>query len=142
MTFDAASEAGLGVPPGGPPSAPYHRHEKGLLRPDGKPGFQTPSGKVELYSALREGWGLEPLPHYEEPPFTPVSQPDLFEQYPLILSTGRRSPVFFNSEHRNIPWLREVDPDPVVEIHPDTAPPWVSATANGSGSRTGWASAG
>jgi hypothetical protein len=25
-------------------SAPYLRHEKGLLRPDKKPGFQTPSG--------------------------------------------------------------------------------------------------
>jgi anaerobic selenocysteine-containing dehydrogenase len=39
----------------------------------------------------------------------------------LILSTGRRSPVYFCAEHRNIPWLRDVDPDPVVEIHPDTA---------------------
>jgi hypothetical protein len=32
------------------------------LRPDKKPGFQTPSGRIELYSSLREGWGLEPLP--------------------------------------------------------------------------------
>jgi anaerobic selenocysteine-containing dehydrogenase len=23
--------------------------------------------------------------------------------------------------HRNIPWLREIEPDPLVEIHPDTA---------------------
>ena len=29
--------------------------------------------------------------------------------------------AFFNAEHRMIPWLREIDPDPVVEIHPDTA---------------------
>ena len=69
---------------------------------------------------LRERWGFEPLPHHEEPPFSPVSSPELYEQYPLILSTGRRSPVFFNSEHRNIPWLREADPDPVVELHPET----------------------
>ena len=39
----------------------------------------------------------------------------------MILSTGRRSPAYFHSEHRNIPWLRQLDPDPVVEIHPDTA---------------------
>ncbi len=39
----------------------------------------------------------------------------------MILSTGRRSPAFFHSEHRNIPWLRTLDPDPVVEIHPQTA---------------------
>jgi anaerobic selenocysteine-containing dehydrogenase len=39
----------------------------------------------------------------------------------LILSTGRRSFAYFNAEHRMIPWLRELDPDPTVEIHPDTA---------------------
>ena len=92
-----------------------------MLRPDKKPGFRTQSGLFELYSTLREEWDLEPMPHHEEPPFTPVSRPDLFEKYPLILSTGRRSPAFFHSEHRNIPWLRDLDPDPIVEIHPETA---------------------
>jgi anaerobic selenocysteine-containing dehydrogenase len=121
MTFKQLQEKGWAFPPEGHPSAPYHRFEKGLLRPDRKPGFQTPSGKIELYSSLREEWGLEPIAHYEEPPFTPISQPELYKKYPLILSTGRRSPVYFHSEHRNIPWLRKIDPDPVVEIHPDTA---------------------
>jgi anaerobic selenocysteine-containing dehydrogenase len=121
LTFRQLQEKGWAFPPEGHPSAPYHRFEKGLLRPDRKPGFQTPSGRIELYSSLREEWGLEPLPHYEEPPFTPVSQPGLAKEYPLILSTGRRSPVYFHTEHRNIPWLRQIDPDPVVEIHPKTA---------------------
>jgi len=120
MTFDELAKKGWELPPDGNPSAPYHRHERGLLRPDGKPGFKTPSGKMELYSVLRERWGFEPLPHHEEPPFSPVASPELYEQYPLILTTGRRSPVYFNSEHRNIPWLREADPDPVVELHPET----------------------
>ena len=121
MTFKELQMKGWAFPPEGHPSAPYHRFEKGLLRSDRKPGFQTPSGKIELYSSLREEWGLEPIAHYEEPPFTPISQPELHKKYPLILSTGRRSPVFFHAEHRNIPWLREIDPDPVIEIHPDTA---------------------
>jgi anaerobic selenocysteine-containing dehydrogenase len=121
MTFDELQKKGWSIPPEGIPSAPYHRFEKGLLREDKQPGFNTQSGKVEIYSTLREDWGLEPIPHYEEPPITPISRPDLAEKYPLILSTGRRSPVFFNSEHRNQPWLREIDPDPTVEIHPDTA---------------------
>jgi anaerobic selenocysteine-containing dehydrogenase len=121
MTFAELQKKGWSLPPDGIPSAPYHRFERGLLRQDGAPGFATASGKIELHSTLREDWGLDPVPHYEEPPFTPVSRPDLLEKYPLILSTGRRSPVFFNSEHRNIPWLREVDPDPTVEIHPATA---------------------
>jgi anaerobic selenocysteine-containing dehydrogenase len=121
MSFKELQEKKWAYPPEGNPSAPYHRHEKGLLRKDRQPGFETPSGKVELYSSLREEWGLEPLPHYEEPPFTHVSRPDLAKEYPLILGTGRRSFAFFNAEHRNIPWLRELDPDPTVEIHPDTA---------------------
>jgi len=122
MTFRELQErGGWALPPEGHPSAPYRRYEKGLLRPDGRPGFQTPSGKVELYSTLREDWGLEPVAHHEEPPFTPVSQPELARSYPIILSTGRRSPVYFHSEHRNIPWLRQIDPDPIVEVHPDTA---------------------
>ncbi len=121
MTFKELQKKGWAFPPQGHPSAPYHRFEKGLLRPDGKPGFQTPSGKIELYSSLREAWGLEPIAHYEEPPFTPVSRPELMKKYPLILSTGRRSPAYFHAEHRNIPWLRVIDPDPMIEIHPDTA---------------------
>ena len=121
MSFEDLSEKGWALPPANHPSRPYHRHRKGLLRADGKPGFTTPSGKFELYSTLREEWGLKPIPYYREPPFTPVSRPDLFKQYPLILSTGRRSPAFFHAEHRNIPWLRQLDPDPVVEIHPETA---------------------
>jgi anaerobic selenocysteine-containing dehydrogenase len=121
MTYKELQEKVWALPPEGHPSTPYHRFEKGLLRPDKKPGFNTPSGRVELYSILREKWELEPMAHYEEPPFTPVTQPELFKEYPLILSTGRRSPVYFLSEHRNIPWLREIDPDPVIEIHPDTA---------------------
>ena len=121
MTFAELQQQGWAFPPEGHSSHPYHRFESGKLRPDGKPGFQTPSGLIELFSSLREGWSLDPLPHYEEPPFTPVTLPDKLKEYPLILSTGRRSPVYFHSEHRNIPWLRSVDPDPLVEIHPDTA---------------------
>ena len=121
MTFKELQEKGWAFPPEGHPSAPYHRFEKGLLRKDKKPGFQTPSGKFELYSTLREQWDLDPVAHYEEPPFTPVSRPDLTKEYPLILGTGRRSAAFFISEHRNIPWLRQLDPDPIVEINPKTA---------------------
>ncbi len=121
LTFDELQKRGWVFPPEGHSSHPYRRFESGKLRPDGLPGFQTPSGTIELYSTLREGWGLDPLPVYEEPPFTPVTLPDRTGEYPLILSTGRRSPVYFHSEHRNIPWLRSLDPDPVVEIHPDTA---------------------
>jgi anaerobic selenocysteine-containing dehydrogenase len=121
LTYEELQKQGWAYAPEGHPSRPYHRYEKGLLRRDKRPGFNTPTGLFELYSTLREEWGLDSLPHHEEPPFTPVSRPDLAEKYPLILSTGRRSFAYFNSEHRQIPWLRSIDPDPEVEIHPDTA---------------------
>jgi len=120
--FDTLKEKGCWeYPPVGDPSRPYYRYEKGLLRGDGKPGFDTPTGKVELYSKRYEEWGLDPLPYYEEPKESPVATPELAKEYPLILTTGRRSPVFFHSEHRMIPWLRELDPDPAIEINPATA---------------------
>ena len=86
-----------------------------------KKGFSTPSRKVELYSIRMKEWGYDPLPRFREPPESPVSRPDLAEEYPYILVTGMRPTAFFHSEHRQIPWLRELLPDPLVEIHPETA---------------------
>lgn len=120
--FDTlAAKGGWEFPPEGHPTRPYYRYEKGLLRQDGQPGFDTPTGKVELYSRHYEEWGLDPLPYYEEPAESYVATPDIAKDYPLILTTGRRSPVFFHSEHRMIPWLRELDPVPMCEINDKTA---------------------
>jgi anaerobic selenocysteine-containing dehydrogenase len=99
----------------------YRKHEKGLLRPDREPGFNTPTGKVELYSTVLEKCGLDPLPSFEEPPESPVSTPEIVKEYPLILTTGARTRVFFHSEHRQIPSLRKMNPDPIVEINPEMA---------------------
>jgi anaerobic selenocysteine-containing dehydrogenase len=99
----------------------YKKYEKGLLRPDKKAGFDTPTGKVELYSTVFEKCGLDPLPYFEEPPESPLSTPEIAEEYPLVLTTGAKSWGFFHSEHRQIPLLRQMNPDPVTEIHPETA---------------------
>ncbi len=84
-------------------------------------GFSTPTKKFELYSTLLEKWGYDPLPQFREPPESPYSTPELYEDYPYILITGVRLPGFFHSENRQIPWLRELHRDPVVEINPETA---------------------
>jgi anaerobic selenocysteine-containing dehydrogenase len=54
-----------------------------------------------------------------EPPESEIRTPELFKKYPLVMVTGRRSPVFFHSEHRMIPWLRVCDPYPLVEVNPE-----------------------
>lgn len=84
-------------------------------------GFQTPSGKVELASAYMERLGYDPLPYYQEPPESPISDPELAKEYPLILVTGGRSPYYFQSEYRQISCLRRKEPEPLVETHPATA---------------------
>ena len=99
----------------------YRRFETGKLRRDKKPGFETPTGKFNLYSEdlKRFGWG--PLPFYIEPPISPYSTPELLRDYPYILITGGRSHAFFHTEHRQSPWMREIHTFPTVQINPDTA---------------------
>ena len=84
-------------------------------------GFSTPTGKFELYSTVMDKLGYDPLPQFREPLESPYSPSGLNASYPYILITGRRLPGFFHSENRQLPWLRELHPDPLVEIHPDTA---------------------
>lgn len=85
-------------------------------------GFATPTGRAEIWVTIFRQLGRSPLPYYVEPYESPVSQPELAEEYPLILGTGRRFRPQFHSELRQ--WgmgLREQHPEPLVEIHPETA---------------------
>jgi len=110
MTFDDLSEKNVVKVP-----YDYKKYEKEGYR------FPTETGKIELYSKRWEKYGYDPLPYYEEPPQSPYSTPELFEQYPLILISGARTNIFYHGAFRQIPWLRELFPEPTIEIHPDTA---------------------
>lgn len=83
-------------------------------------GFNTPSRKIELYSETLLDHGYVPLPEFREPPRSPRSAPDLAGRYPLVL-TSAKSTWFCESQHRAMPSLRRLAPDPEVELHPDTA---------------------
>jgi len=84
-------------------------------------GFRTPSGKVEIYSETMKDLGYDPLPTYREPIESPISTPELTKDYPVILTTGARMLGNLHSQLRNIPKLRKLVPEPLAEIHPDTA---------------------
>jgi len=103
------------------PEFHYFKYAKGEQRPDGELGFNTITGRIELYSLLLKGWGQKPLPYYAEPPMSPYSQPELYEEYNLVLTTGARHYQSFHSEHRQMNRLRASYPDPRFEIHPDAA---------------------
>jgi len=86
-----------------------------------KYGFGTPSGKVELYSNILEKLGYDPLPKYVEPPESPISSPEMAKEYPLTLMTGARVIYYEHSQFRQVKFLRQRHPDPIVQIHPETA---------------------
>ncbi|MBQ9003201.1 MAG: hypothetical protein IJ087_15235, partial [Eggerthellaceae bacterium] len=65
--------------------------------------------------------GMEPVPNFEEPTPGPVADPALYEEYPLILTTGARNWTLFHSEHRQVPRLRSYRPDPILQMHPEAA---------------------
>ena len=88
-----------------------------------KAGFQTPSGKVEIASSILAQHGHEPLPVYKEPMESPVSRPDLVGSFPLVLTSGARRLPYTHSQYRNIPQLRKMMPEPLVEINPADAKP-------------------
>lgn len=77
-------------------------------------GYSTPSGKVELRLSTAEKFGLKPLPE-----FTGLPEED-DPQYPLILISAK-SRYFLLSSYRWVEKLRRKRPDPLVEIHPETA---------------------
>ncbi len=99
----------------------YKKYEKGLCRQDGSVGFATESGRVELTPFVYQIWGLRRTPYHIEPPQSPLSTPELMEEYPLILTSGGRSWEFFHSENRQMPFMRELHPEPQLTINPKTA---------------------
>jgi len=94
------------------PQQQARKFEKGLLRKDGKPGFNTPTGKIELVSTLQAKHGFGSLPEYK-PPIAPNPQ------YPLKLINGTRAPYITHSKTRgDAPYLLEIEPMSTVDIHP------------------------
>lgn len=96
----------------------YRKYETDHYRPGG--GFNTQTGKVEIYSTAFQRLGFDPLPFYTEPPVETPNNEALARDYPL-LNTTRKIPFFFHTEYRQVSSLRSACPDPVTEISPVTA---------------------
>ncbi len=103
------------------PMMEYKKWEKGKLREDGKPGFETPTGKFEIWSSTLEEYGYEPLPKYSEVKEGPVVNPKLADVYPLIFNSGARPQTDFRSQHHGILGLVKDNPEPTVEMNPEDA---------------------
>jgi len=85
ITFDELKKQGIISVP-----LTEKKYEKGLLRSDGKPGFETPTGKCEIWSTRLEKHGYSPLPYYEDK----YPSGDVLDDYPLILTDGRTLEIY------------------------------------------------
>lgn len=116
FTLEQVRAAGgqVGLPPA---MMQYKKWEKGLLRSDGRPGFDTPTGKIELFSTILDEHGYPGLPEYVEPSESPVSRPDLARDYPLVFNSGARVTTDFRSQFHHIPSLVKARPEPTLTIN-------------------------
>jgi anaerobic selenocysteine-containing dehydrogenase len=83
-------------------------------------GFNTPSGKCELYSERLAKQGLDPLPAYTPPHEDPLTRPELAAKYPLQMLSPPE-PSFLNSTFVNVELLRRAADEPTVTVHPQDA---------------------
>lgn len=103
------------------PQMGYRKWETGLLRADGQPGFDTPSGKLEIASSLLAEHGYAALPVYTEPAEGPLANPELARDFPLVFNSGARVSTDFRSQHHGIPGLLAKQPEPTVTLNTQDA---------------------
>ena len=85
-----------------------------------KDGFHTPSGKIEFSSKTLAEAGYDPLPAFVEP--NQGANDNLSsKQYPFLMSSGARIPVYYHSQFHNIPSLRAKAPQPILEVNASDA---------------------
>ncbi|WP_243372540.1 IscS subfamily cysteine desulfurase [Geotalea sp. SG265] len=95
----------------------YRKWEKGLLRPDGQQGFNTPSGKFEIASSILAEHGYDPLPVYTEPAEGPLAAAELARDFPLVFNSGGRTRFDFRSQHHGVASLAEHHASPPVVMN-------------------------
>lgn len=75
-------------------------------------GFDTPTRRVEFYSARLAAHGYDPVPVIDPQPADPA--------FPLLLTCAKNG-HFCHSQHRGLSSLRRRSAEPFVELHPDLA---------------------
>lgn len=97
------------------PNGPVRNPEKWCPEIPYKDGqFDTPSGKLELFSAGMEERGKKfegeycPVPQFFEPAESIRATPELAKKYPLNVIS--QHPAFrTHSQYYNLPWIREIE---------------------------------
>ena len=101
----------------------YRKNECGKLRSDGKVGFNTPTGRIELYSTIFQQFDDDPLPYYDRAAVQPGQHAGALGRVSPTCSRPARAPTpFFHSENRQIPYCaRAQSRSASLEVNPKTA---------------------
>jgi anaerobic selenocysteine-containing dehydrogenase len=121
--------------PSGITAAELKKHPEGMFVPDPmkidekkylQTGFNTPSGKIEFKSGILAKYkgrpGFESLPEYRPPKYSKEATPELAKEYPFILNTGSRLPMFIHTRTFRLSWTKSLRPNhPSADMNPDDA---------------------
>jgi anaerobic selenocysteine-containing dehydrogenase len=137
--FKAGYEASVDwiLEPSGLSVAELKNHPGGMFVPNPmklpkrrylKVGFKTPSGRMEFKSKVLEKYqgrlGFEALPVYTPPKYSRESTPKLAQEYPFILNTGSRLPMYVHTRTFRLTWTNSLRPNhPAADINPTDAVP-------------------
>jgi anaerobic selenocysteine-containing dehydrogenase len=132
--FKAGYEASVDwiLEPSGISVAELKKHPTGMFVPNPmklpekkylKAGFKTPSKKMEFKSKILEKYegrtGFEALPVYRPPKYSRESTPELAQEYPFILNTGSRLPMYLHTRTYRLSWTNSLRPNhPAADISP------------------------
>lgn len=111
------------------PKKAFRKYETGAMRKDGKPGFNTPSGKCEFFSERAAKFGYPGIPAY-------VPMMPLTKEFDLRFLNGARKPT--SRTRRRVPTNRISSKSKIVSRFPSIpmmrksaaslkATPWKSA---------------
>lgn len=92
----------------------YKKYETGKLRPDGNPGFLTPTGRIELWSTMYNTNGMDPLPYYYEPDQSPRPTDERAEQLKKEIPAS----PFIEPEHLAKWHERDLTHEEIMEKYP------------------------
>jgi anaerobic selenocysteine-containing dehydrogenase len=93
--------------------------ERRVLKPTKKylrHRYRTRSGKIEIYSEELAKLGYDPMPHWEE--LSKIRETS--DEFPLLL-TDVREEAYVTTGYKHVASLRLMRPNPIVQLHPDTA---------------------
>lgn len=94
------------------PKPEFRKYETGHIRADGKPGFNTLSGKLDFFSDRAAKFGYPGLPVYK--PMMPLT-----EEFDLRFINGTRKPYITHSKTRtDQPYLMELEDGLHVHLNP------------------------